>query len=214
MNNRAFSTNFEDHNGLLHKFTKSGFGRLRGMDIDIDYEDVFQENCVSFVRAKQTYNPEAGISFSAYMGRAVWNNFNKLAEKLERERDELGMVSVEELTETDEECDSALDNISGSLCEAVPSTEDALISFQEARANIAKLSQKARLVVRDIMKPSQALIDQHAAEYAHYQHAKSMDEYAPRVPLEIDLRYVVKYHGMKFYKFEQELKEKLGIDSL
>lgn len=213
---RAFSTQFEDHKGLLHKFSKGGFARLCEFGISIDYEDVFQENCVSLVRAQKTYSPESGITFSAYMGRSVMNNFNKFAKRLITERTEVGLLSIEDLGDADSDgTQDAMDYLMNrSNEEESPSIEEQIECMETARANIAKLSPKAKLVIRDLLKPSKALTDQHSAEYAHHMHAKSMGEATPRVPKQIDLRYVVRFHGLKHYKFEAEMRESLGVASL
>ncbi len=43
------------------------------------------------------------------------------------------------------------------------------------------------------------------------QHAKEINAPSRRIPVEIDLRYIVKYHGLRFSHFNQEVQEKLEI---
>lgn len=204
---RAFSTKYEDHTGLIHKFSKGGFARLEQFNTSMDYDDIYQENCVSLVKAQKTYNPECGIGFSAYMGRSMINNFNKLADKLIRENTEIGLFSLEGFSDDDGELDGfkAIEDTSAG-------PESDLEMTQEARARLAKLSKPARSVIRDLIRPSIGLIEHHRAEYAQSCHGKEMGVPVRRIPIEIDLRYIVKFHGMTFRAFEMELKDKLDIE--
>lgn len=212
---RAYSTDFKDHEKLLHKFTRGGFARLRSAGVDgFDYEDIYQEMCVSFVRATKTYNPEAGITFTAYMGRAVINNFNKQADRLIRENESVGHIKISDITPEyeDEEAGEMVDKFMMDMIDYRSNPqEEVALSKEAGRLNIAKLSQPARKVIRDLIKPSDELLEHHRAEYAQSQHAKEIDAPSRRIPQEIDLRYIVKYHGLRFSRFSQEIQEKLGI---
>jgi hypothetical protein len=84
---RGFSTKYEDHTGLLYKFALMFHGRLQGAGITaMEFEDVRSELNVTYVKALKKYDPEKGITFTAYLGRACINDFNKVAERLELEQ--------------------------------------------------------------------------------------------------------------------------------
>lgn len=83
---RGFRTDFEAHRDLIMRFAHKAWGRLEGAGVNMPFDDVFQELSVIYCKAKEKYNPELGITFSAYLGRAMQNDFNKIAEKLISER--------------------------------------------------------------------------------------------------------------------------------
>lgn len=101
---RGYSTEFEDHRGLIANFAVRGMMRLQRAGVTLDFDDVFQEMSVIYCRAAAKYNPEAGFTFTAYLGRAIWLDFNKVAERLINEQLGLGLVRVEELGDAD--CDA------------------------------------------------------------------------------------------------------------
>lgn len=217
---RAYSLECEDHFGLIHKFAKGGFARLSGAGVDIDYEDIFQEMCVIAVKAKTTFNPEFGNGFSAYLGRIMINNFNQYAARRIREQSGLGTLHMEDLGA--EGCDF-LEHYEHSN---QPRVGHEMETMQEARALLSRLvdkpsskrkrkgdCQQARDIIRDLIAPSRALIAHHEAALAHYHYGtKELGESVTRVPAELNLRYIAKYHGVPFYRFERTIKEKLGIE--
>lgn len=84
---RTYSTRFEDHKGLLYKLATQCYGRLRGAGITaMEFEDVQSELNIAYVKASRGFDASLGISFGAYLGRACFNHFNKLAERLELEQ--------------------------------------------------------------------------------------------------------------------------------
>lgn len=217
---RAYSTDFKDHEKLLHKFTKGGFARLRGAGIDgIEYEDVYQEMCVSFVRAAKSYNPDAGITFTAYMGRAVINNFNKHADRLIRENESVGHLKIGDLV-GDSPCDSEGDGVvemmdrfmMGNIMSDISDQEETVLSREAGRINISRLSAASRKVIRDLISPSKELVAHHRAELAQSIHAKAIGAPSKRIYEEIDLKYIVKYHGLRFKHFNEEVIRVLGVD--
>lgn len=83
---RGFRTDFAAHRDFIMKFAHKAWGRLVDAGVNMPFDDVFQELSVIYCRVKEKYNPELGITFTAYLGRAMQNDFNKLADKLIAER--------------------------------------------------------------------------------------------------------------------------------
>lgn len=80
---RSHSTKFEDHKGLLHKWAVKFYARLLvAKVIGIDFDDVLAELNIPFVHSQRAYRAEKGYTFTAYLGRACQNHFNKYAERL------------------------------------------------------------------------------------------------------------------------------------
>lgn len=150
-NPRLYSTKFEDHHGLIHKFARGGYSRLIGAGVSIDYEDVFQEMCISYVKAVEKYDPDTGIGFSAYMGRTVINNFNKYAERELRTHFGLGIMSVEDMALTEDHHDP-LDILDVDRDEQT--VEERLIAKQEMRLKSRFLTKNAKSVIRELINPT------------------------------------------------------------
>lgn len=148
---KAFDTSYAVHQGLIHKLARKGFGRLMQAGVTIDYEDVFQEMSLTYVKAVRKYNPELGISFTAYLGRAIWNQFNLFAEQEIGHSSEVS--SIDEMSEGSEVNDlyEAIDGGS-----ATP--EQYLEVKQSWAVNSIKCGSVAKLIVRQIMNPSEGLL--------------------------------------------------------
>lgn len=209
---RSFSTKFEDHEPLLHTMTRKCFGRLVQMNPSADYEDLFQELCVAFVRAQKTYDPTKGISFTAYMGRAVYNEFNRLMDKTVRDNTEIPMISAQELESRGDDGDI---DFYGTFDPRQDTMEDLIVRSDDARDNFMRLSYVARLVVKELHKPSPELLKTHAGMVAHATLARAMGESVGRVPHEITLRVVAQHLHLDkktLAAVRQEFKEVVGVD--
>ena len=214
MIDKKFSTEFEAHKGLIHKLTKKCWGRLKEVGIDDhEYEDVFQINCISYVKVAKAYNPERGITFGAYLGRAIYNEFNKYADKIINEKVALHLQSYEDFSSQDGD---DIDFMASYREEnsVVDMIEHSFITKEEARENIAKLSGIARLVIRELLAPSVALKQSFIGMQAHSEMAKSQGERYIRVPNTINIRAIRLHYGFKnrdMVNLRQEFIEHLGV---
>lgn len=151
-------TLFEQNKGLLHKFTKMGFGRLQGAGVEIEYEDVFQEMTVSFIKAHRTFDSSKGFSFSAYFGRSCMNNFNKWAANLCREQRELGLIRATDMNFGEfEDKGDVLDYFYEDGEQQSP--EDMMIAIEEVRQRVGSLSLDAKRMVLHLIAPTQSMRD-------------------------------------------------------
>lgn len=103
MTAQGFSTNFEDHKGLLHMIARRCYGRANAAGIVIDYEDVYAEMCVAFMKASKGYDPSRGFAFTTYCGAICWHHFNKVMEKEERSGPKLKLLHLEDMGISNEE---------------------------------------------------------------------------------------------------------------
>ena len=217
MTDRKYSTRFEDHTGLLHKLTKGGFARLSKLDSAIfDYEDLYQEACVAYLSAQESYDESKGYGFGAYMGRTVINRFSALGDKMRMPGDETRMrLNVTRLEDMATGEDGDVGNTDCLPCMGVEDGMTPLESRQIAAEHFAKLAgdkdKKTRAILRDLIHPSLSIQDAHAAALAHYQHGLSMGLRCNYVAEEMDLRFICKYHDMPYYRFTERIKDKLGI---
>lgn len=207
---RKFSTRFEDHEGLLHVFTKGGFARFGDFDPAVDYEDLYQEACLGFVRAQKSYDPEKGVGFSAYMGRVVVNGLYQTGKRIARQAVEVPVTSLEEMVECLEDGDS--DDIACLGVEDIHAFEENQAARERMNAFDPVADKKERAIIRDMISPSEALKKAHAAARAHYEHGVSMGERGSYVAEELELRFICKYHGVTYPKFAKKVREKLGVE--
>lgn len=106
--NRAYSTEFSAHRGLISRIAYKGYVRLQQAGVSVELDDVFQEMSLIYVKAAERYDATKGFTFGAYLGQALWHDFNKYAEKLIIDR--CGEVSTKD---TYDEFDAKRAEVSG-----------------------------------------------------------------------------------------------------
>lgn len=200
---RAFSTNYQDHIGLVHQFARKGWGRMIAAHVAVEYDDVVQEMSVTFTKAVRAYDPEHGGSFSAYVGRAIWNDFNRYANKRIAENMELGLVSMQEL-EGDGEEGGHFDVIA----DTARTPEEALERKQDMLENLRSLKPTARFLAAQLISPDPAL------EAAFEEHARTTKEETGRGVLAMNLRFIGEYFQIDAKRLSaaiKELKTRYGV---
>lgn len=145
---RAFSVKFEDHSALLRKFARKGYVRALACGLPFEYEDVFQEMCLTYTKAREKWNPAAGVSFSAYLGQAVWNEWNKIVERAMRDP---ARQSIEQMSEDVGEADDNMSLLEVLHSENAPEPGDRLMTCQEVLVKIRSLSRLAKLVIAELL---------------------------------------------------------------
>lgn len=211
--NRAFNSDFKLHTGLIHALTKKCWGRLKSAGLDeYEYDDVYQINCISYVKSAKAYDAGRGITFGAYLGRAIYNEFNKFANRVIEEKHELGFIPYDEFSSETNSTDF-LDYHNG----GVDFTEvgEETVSRETARENIAKLSKLGKLVVRELLSPTDALKKTFEGMKAHSELAKESGEKYIRVPKSIDIRTIKLHYGFRsrdIAGIRNEFKRELGVE--
>jgi hypothetical protein len=210
---RKFNSEFSLHTGLIHTLTRKCWGRLKEAGLDeFEYDDVYQINCVSYVKAAKAYDATRGITFGAYLGRAIYNEFNKFADRVINEKHELGFVSYNDFSSEENDADFLeYHNADVDLTEVGADT----ISRETARENIAKLSVLGRLVIRELLSPTDALKRTFEGIKAHSEVAKQTGEKYIRVPKSIDMRTIRLHYGFRqkdIVGLRYEFKQQLGVE--
>lgn len=191
ISNRAFSTDFEQHQPLIHKFARKGYGRLIQANVNIDYQDVYQEMCLTFTLAAKKYDPARGISFSAYFGRAIWHQFNRFAEREIQEKLDICSSSVDDMAHSMGDDHNHMD-----IYEAIDSgdlsPEETLVAKQDAlERNAMCKSTISKIFIRELMHPSQRVLDAFAEQEARLTTAANR-----KVPKEVDLQLIADTYGI------------------
>ncbi len=92
--NRLYANNI----GLIHTVARKGYGRLMAIGAGVEYEDVFQEMSIVFIKSAESFDASKGL-LSSYFIRVAYFRINKIVEKFELERVEAGVRSTQELSE-------------------------------------------------------------------------------------------------------------------
>lgn len=138
---------------MLKKLAYKSFARVQAMGLGMEYEDVHQEMMLSYVKAKEKWNPQGGALFSTYCTTVCLNNFNNAIKKMERDRRELGLVSASEFGSGDEEQGNLLENSMPANDIDLP--EARLEKAQALRYNLDGLSHAAKKLVYRLLLSEQ-----------------------------------------------------------
>jgi hypothetical protein len=157
---RGYSTQFVDHEGLLHKFARKGFARLQAAGVSwVDYEEVFGQMQLYFVQAEAKFEAGRGWTFAAYLGRVCINNFNKWAADLIEEQMGLGLLRISDTQGGDEEGSEDRDFYETHTSEQDESPEEIIERYDYIHKTRSSLSRDAAVVVRELAAPSQDLLN-------------------------------------------------------
>lgn len=199
---RAFSTNFDDHTGLVHNFARKGWGRMLAAHVNVEYEDVFQEMSVTFTKAVRTFDPSKGVAFTSYMGRAIWNDFNRYAQKHIDERMQLGLVSMDNIEGEDD------NYFAESLASDERTPEESLERKQDMLEKLRALSPTAKFLAAQLISPPAALEEAFAA------HQAEAVESGGRRVVGMTLRFIGSFYQIDARRMSaaiKELKTRYGV---
>lgn len=137
---------YEDYQRLLASLC----WRSKRAGSALDIEDMMQEVAITFVRAREKFDPARGVAFSTYLWRAAQNDLGRLAQDARLHTTHT--VSIDGAADSD----TALHDI---LCDLdQEAVEDRLQRRERAAQNVAALSDDARLIVRLLERPPPALL--------------------------------------------------------
>lgn len=95
------SIQYSDNIGLVHLLSKKVFGRTSAMRIGVEYDDIFQELSIVFLKAAKKYNPNAGFSISAYFTKAAYRWADRIIAREKRYAIDIKAVSLDEMQDSD-----------------------------------------------------------------------------------------------------------------
>lgn len=150
---RGYRTDFSSHRGMILTMARKGWGRLQEAGVVMDFDDVFQEMLVIYCKVVKGYDASKGITFTAYLGRAIWNDFNKFAERLINDQCGLGLVRVSEIG-----ADDGMDFYEISVSPAL-NPEEVCINSRTFQENMGKLPSIERQVIENFVAGSPAKLD-------------------------------------------------------
>lgn len=162
-------TYYKDNVKLVHKFARKVFARAKTIGAPMEYEDVFQEASLVFLKCFQSFDPNAGFAFSSYFSRAFYFEVNKMLADYETEIIKAGTRSIEDYEANSEEC---------WFLEVIPSDEatpDELVELaQTARILTEKVSRNLAIVIELLVNPQQWMVDELLNLRRHVEYARSL----------------------------------------
>ena len=184
MNRANLDTFYKKNIGLIHVVAKNGFARLQRVGSSINYDDLFQELSVVFIKAYDLYDESKNIKFSTYFTTAARNTVNRIVKSQEVERMDHKLRSFEELDANgdDESGVSILDTIASD--ELTP--KQALERKQAFASLNERLSPLALKIVEWVFRPPAFLEKEYDAYGAYIKYAQSKGaksrkmDYSPR----------------------------------
>lgn len=183
---------FKANVGLVHTVSRQGFARLQSAGVAMDYDDVFQEMSMVFLKAYEKFDATRGFKFSTYFFMAAYNRLNSWAQGLIEERIKHGVVSIQEMNSSDDGEDFDLDQV----LMADENTPEAQYQVTEFLEHVAKsLSPLAQLILVWVMQPPPELMTEvrKAEAYALYGRQRG---YNSKCMVSVSPRYVANFIRM------------------
>ena len=182
--------------GLVHVVSRKGFSRMAAAKVVIDYEDVFQEMSIVFLKALEKFDESKGFKFSTYYFMCAFNRLNRWAQDLIEERLKHGVVSIEELGHN--VGDGGDMDMGGMMSDMSDPSADPESSYRvrELLDHMAKsLSPLAGLILEWSIAPPEEVMTEirKAQKYAEYGRAKGHNS---RCMVQISPRYIASFVRM------------------
>jgi len=182
---------YKENVNLIHAVSRKGYARLQAAGVAMDYEDVFQEMSVVFLKAYERFDESLGFRFATFFYKAAYNRLNVWAQEMIEERLVHGTVSIEEMnTSEDEEF-----NLQDVLMVDHETPEDHCRIRQFIRFIESSLSPLARLIVNWMVAPPEELMEEIRKAEANAEFGRSLG-FNCRCMARITPRYVAGFIRM------------------
>lgn len=174
--------------GLVHTVARKGHARLLAAGVGLDYDDVFQELSIVFLKAYEKFDAERGFKFSTYFWMSAYNKLNSWAQDMIDERLRHGVVSIQEMSaNSGEEFDLE------EVLMADPNTPESHYRVTQFLEHIARsLSPLAALILNWVVAPPPEMLSEirKAEAYAVYGRQRGFNS---RCMANVSPRYVANF---------------------
>lgn len=177
--------------GLVHSVSKKGYARLRSAGVGLDYDDIFQEMSIVFLKAYSGFDESQGFKFSTYYFRAAYNKLNTWAQKMIDERLEHGVVSIQELNHT-EDGENSLEDVL-MVDHTTPEAQYRVTQFLTHINDT--LSPLASLILAWVLQPPPQVMTEVSKAEANAQFGRSLG-YNTRCMVNVTPRYIANFIQM------------------
>lgn len=194
-------TSFEMCVGLIHKVCKQVHVRVEFANLSFEYDDLYQEACLVWIKARERFNPELGNRFSTYLVRSLYNELNRKLKKQDDNVDEHAFSYCQKPTHG---------GVIGLTLESVlqgshVSVEDEEVAYESMNTFEADLSVFARLTLKHFVTPSKELVSEFNMLKEKVELSKQHG-YARRLRPEIDLSFVSSFISRILGKSEKHAR--------
>lgn len=181
--------------GLVHVVSRKGFSRLAAAKVVIDYEDVFQEMSIVFLKAFEKFDESKGFKFSTYYFMCAYNRLNRWAQDLIEERLKHGVVSIEELGHGSDGDDINMSNLLEEYADPSTDPESSYRVTELLEHMLKTVSPLAGLILEwSITPPQEVMTEIHKAQqYAKYGRSKGHNA---RCMVQVSPRYIANFISM------------------
>lgn len=198
---------YDKNKGLVHAVSKKGYARFQSAGVAMDYEDVFQEMSVVFLKAYEGFDESKGFKFTTYYYMAAQNKMNNWAQSLIAERLQHGVFSIEEMSTRSDGEESSMEEV----LMVDPTTPEGYYKCKEFLIHVEqKLSPLAGLILNWTLNPPPELLDQLRKADAHAEYGRSVG-IEVRNMARLSPRYVGKFlnilAGVRMLHIEDAVRE-------
>lgn len=162
----TYTADLKDYERLLASLSHKALRRATARGCSIEFDDLFQEAKITFVHAKDKFDPEQGVKFSTYLWQAVRNNLLRLTQRA-AETDRNSRSLDERLGEDD----------AGTLHDILPAqqetVEDRMERLERSSAMFQRLSYNARRVIVILDAPPPELVRELRRAEAFRRHCRA-----------------------------------------
>jgi len=157
----------------------------------VEYDDVFQEMSVVFLKAYKGFDATKGFKFSTYYFMAAYNKLNTWAQKMIEERLEHGVVSIQELNHTDDGENSLEDVLM--VDHTTPEAQYRVTEFlNHINENLTPL---ASLILAWVLQPPRQVMTEIRKAEANARFGRSLG-YNSRCMVNVSPRYIANFIQM------------------
>lgn len=178
---------FENYDRLIRMCAHKAHMRLKAAGCSTMFDDVYQEMCMTFVKAQRNFDPSKGNAFSTFLVRACWHNINRWA------KGEFAHVAASLDSVVGDEDDREHHEL---IADGAPTIEDELMAREIRAKRLAKLTPLARKFVDLLENPPPALVRELKALQARCELGRSRGIAGARAPSSISPAFVMDVMGL------------------
>ena len=71
MSNEAVAPEWKDYERFVAQMSWKSYRRARASGLQLEFDDIYQEASIAYMRASKTFNPALGYRFITYLGAAI-----------------------------------------------------------------------------------------------------------------------------------------------
>ncbi|CAO3459962.1 hypothetical protein [Azospirillum argentinense] len=179
------------HKKLVHKMAHQVLRRLAGAGARaVTQDDIEQELWLAWTIARNRFDPQLGVPFTAYFVRGAWQHINRWAQSVEVQIKHVAFSLNDHTTEDENEAGTMIPDE-----RVVPADEQARLKQRRAFA-YRRLSREARVMLEMLENPPPALYAQLNALAARADAARARGVKPGAVPTAVTLSMIATVMGL------------------